>query len=101
MKNPVMLEYMFMFDATDTWQHLSQFENDLADFFRAQGFQAEIIKSISGQVGKRVLFIEKVKNPLQKMQANPPGRPKQPGSIAKELSERKFSAPAKEFMGKK
>lgn len=66
MREPVFLTYSFLFDALDTWQHLSNFESDLADFFRAYGLQAEIVKSMNGQNGNRVLILTNI-DKLSKM----------------------------------
>ena len=41
MSKLAFLRYSFIFDATDTWQHLYEFEKSLADFFTAHGFEAE------------------------------------------------------------
>lgn len=62
MNEIVLLDYTFMFDPTDTWQHLSQFESDLADAFKSLGFEAQVIKSIGGQPGRRALLIKKIGN---------------------------------------
>ena len=59
-KSFVFLEYTFMFDAIDTWQRLSQFENDLADFFAAHEVEANIIETMSGQSGRRIMLLKKV-----------------------------------------
>ena len=61
----VFIKYNFLFDPSNTWSHLSQFENDLAEFFSANGFEAEIVKGVSGQVGERILLIKRVDNMLK------------------------------------
>ena len=76
MKNPIFLDYTFLFDASDTWQYLNQFENDLSDYFTSLGYQATIVKSMQGQPGKRILFISKV-DPVKGMPKQnplPPGK---------------------------
>lgn len=60
MKNLAILEYMFMFDPADTWSHLNQFEGSLRDFFTQNGLEAQIVSSVNGQPGKRMLLIKKV-----------------------------------------
>lgn len=81
MKNPIFLDYTFLFDATDTWQHLNQFENDLADFFSSMGFKADIVKSMQGQPGKRILFIQKV----EKIKGMPEKQPLPPGKQLQQI----------------
>jgi hypothetical protein len=58
-KRIALLEYSFLFEPDTTWQRLSDFEDDLARFFRDNGLEAEIVKTVDGQVGNRVLWIKK------------------------------------------
>lgn len=74
MKNLAILEYSFLFDTTTTWQHGSQFEADLSDFFAANGFEATIIEP-KGNSSRRILFIEKIEE-MPKLNNTPTG-PKQ------------------------
>ena len=53
------LEYAFIFDPVDTWQHLFEFEQDLAKFFNERNLQAEILETVGGQSGRRVIVITK------------------------------------------
>ena len=64
-KQIVFLRYNFMFDAVETWQHLAQFESDLADFFTAHGLEARIVKTLEGQIGDRIMLITKVAEGLE------------------------------------
>jgi hypothetical protein len=101
MKQPIFLEYTFLFDATSTWQHLSQFEDDLANFFIDRGFQAEVVKSINGQTGRRILLLAKV-DAVERAREAPievkDERRKQAGSQLKDMADRKLRAPAVRFM---
>jgi hypothetical protein len=58
-KKFAFLEYLFLFNPADSWTSLSDFEHDLADFFSAHGLDAEILKTVEGQIGKRILLIKK------------------------------------------
>src|SRR3990167_7572329 len=60
MKNLAFLEYMFMFDPSETWSNLYQFEDSLVMCFGQLGYEAEIVKTAGGQFGKRVLLISKI-----------------------------------------
>ena len=60
-KQMVFLKYNFVFDAGSTWSHLSQFEEALADFFRGHDLEAQIIKTVSGQMGDTLMLIKRVK----------------------------------------
>ncbi|KKN16899.1 hypothetical protein LCGC14_0971040 [marine sediment metagenome] len=55
----VFLEYSFMFNPDEAWQHVNQFEQDFAKFLDERGFEAETIKGIGEGAGKRILFISK------------------------------------------
>ena len=69
MSKHVLLEYAFLFDPSEMWSHLYQFEGALAEFFSKRGMEAEIVKSIEGQAGKRVLFLKKIKMAMPKIKA--------------------------------
>lgn len=109
MKQLIFLEYTFLFDAADAWQHLSQFESDLSDFFRMHDLDVGIVKTIGGQAGKRIMILKKV-GELERMRTDEnqvkdramDERRKQPGSKLRDLTKRKLSAPAIKFIkGKK
>lgn len=55
----VFLEYFFVFDPADTWQHIDQFEADLAKYLDEHGLEGEIIHSAEDKKGKRILKITK------------------------------------------
>lgn len=98
MKQPVFLEYTFLFDSSETWSHLSQFESDLADFFSVHDYQAEIVKTVGGQTGRRIMILTRVTLPTGQSQTEQDERRKQPGSKIKEMAQRKLRAPAIKFM---
>ncbi len=52
------LEYTIMFDPSETWSHLYDFEGSFAKFLTALGLEAEIITPL-GAAPKRVIFIKK------------------------------------------
>lgn len=70
MNKMVMLDYTFLFEPDNTWGHLYQFESELSKFFASRGFEAQIVKSIEGQQGRRILLIKRV-DPLHQP-GNPP-----------------------------
>jgi hypothetical protein len=98
MKQPVFLEYTFLFDSSETWSHLSQFEADLADFFSVHEYQAEIVKTVGGQSGKRIMMLTRIDMPRGQVQTVQDERRKQPGSQIKEMAQRKLPKPAIQFM---
>ena len=90
-----MLEYWFMFDPTNTWQHFHQFEDDLAKFLQEHGLEGRIIDSINGQAGKRIMYVvrkESISIPTGKV-----GRPQTVGGRMKELKFKKITAKARDF----
>lgn len=56
MKQIAILEYSIMFDPSIAWSNGYQFENQLADFFAANGFEANIVEA-KGGTGRRVIFL--------------------------------------------
>lgn len=56
----VVLQYTFLFDPSQAWSHLHQFENDLADFFAAQGLESNILESVKGQSGNRIMELSRI-----------------------------------------
>jgi hypothetical protein len=55
----VFLKYNFIFDSSDTWSNLSEFENTLAKYFEEHDMEAKIIQTVSGQVGDRLMLISR------------------------------------------
>jgi len=55
----VFLEYFFMFNPEETWQHVNQFEQDFGKFLSDRGLEVDTIKGVEDKAGKRILFISK------------------------------------------
>ena len=64
MKNIAFLEYGFMFDPTETFGNVYDFENKLSAFFKDQGYEAHVLTNVRGQTSPSVLFISKAKQDL-------------------------------------
>jgi len=75
MKDLVFLEYAFLFEPDSTWSNIHDFEHDLADFFHSYGYEADVVDSIRGHVGRRVIFITKITDLLE--DPNKPWREKE------------------------
>jgi hypothetical protein len=88
-KQYAFIDYTFILD-TNTWQHVAQFESDLADFFGAYNVEAQRLNSIGGQAGKRIFILR----PIQVISA-----PRAPQQTTKS-TKRMFKDVAKNF-GKK
>lgn len=58
-KQFAFLKYNFLFDTAETWSNLSQFETALTSFFESHNMEARVIKTIEGQLGDRIMYIEK------------------------------------------
>ena len=89
----VFLEYSFMFNPDEAWQHVNQFEQDFAKFLDERGFEAETIKGVGEGVGKRILFISK------KPDIGPPPEPK-PMKSKKRLKALQMTREGGKFSGK-
>jgi hypothetical protein len=70
MNTLAILEYMFVFDPTDTWQHGSQFEKSLSEYFYSQGFDVSLI-DIRGGSNKRAIQITKRPAPVPVLDNQP------------------------------
>ena len=57
MKKIAFLEYVFMFDPSKTWSHLSEFEATLAKFFSGMNMEVEIMLPIGEKQDRRILYI--------------------------------------------
>ncbi len=101
MKNTVFLDYTFLFDASEAFTHLYEFEKALSDFFVAYGMEAKVLKTIEGASGRRIIVLTKLAPIPLPQDPKPQGRPREPSSQFKQLSERKLRAPALKFQGKK
>lgn len=64
MKEIVFLDYTFLFDPGDTWSSVSNFESDLAKFLTMKGLKGDFVRTVGGQIGKKVLIITRKKDIL-------------------------------------
>lgn len=69
MKQIAILKYQIMFNPTEAWSNGYQFENQLADFFAAYGFEAQIIEARGG-TGERVIWLERIGMPIPQINTN-------------------------------
>lgn len=59
MKQVAMLTYTIMFDPSDTWQHVSQFESWLTNCLADYGLKAQAVRTVGNPQGQRLMIIEK------------------------------------------
>lgn len=101
-KQLAFLEYTFILDPTNTFQHVYEFEKFLSDFLKTRGLEGQIMETVAGGVnGKKIILISKVKDIPVSEPTNPVGRPKSPGSQLKDMARRKYTVPALKFQGKR
>ena len=62
MSKLALIEYEFIFDPSETWSNLHQFENQLAKYFDHLGLSAEVVAPMSSQ--KRVILIKAKPEPV-------------------------------------
>ena len=79
-----------MFDPSEAWSNGYQFENQLADFFSAYGFEAQIVETRGG-TGRRVIYLEKVE-PLKTPQVKPVER-----AASQDIKRVQTQAPTKDY----
>lgn len=102
MSTIALIEYAFMFDTGEAWSNLYQFESTVLKYFDALGFEAEVLKTVEGATGRRILMLKKKPMPVNgPVEKNPVGRPQSTGSKFKDLAERKLSKAALAFQKKK
>jgi signal recognition particle subunit SEC65 len=65
MKKYVRMDFCWMFDPNETWQHSFQVEKEIADFLRAKGLEAELVKTVDGSTGYPMYLIKRVDPLLQ------------------------------------
>src|SRR3954464_7266211 len=90
MKNLALLRYQIMFDPSESWSNGYQFENQLADFFAAHGFEAQIIAP-SGGTGDRVIWLERVFIPSKE------SKPEVKSNTVKQIKQVQQKTPPKDF----
>jgi hypothetical protein len=100
MSSIALLEYAFMFDTGEAWSNLYQFESTILKYFETLGFEAEILKTVEGATGRRILMLKK-KSLVVPQDKNSVGRPQTAGGKLKELGARKLSKVALAFKKKK
>ena len=64
MKKVVFLEYAFIFEAGTTFDNIYDFENVLAEVFKVNGCQAEVLDTVRGNLGRRIVYITRMKDML-------------------------------------
>ena len=89
----VILEYMFMFNPSQTWSHLYEFEKSMAEFFNSKGLEAEIVKTVEGSPGRRMLIISKKEVTTLPTTPTPKGRPKGTKAYIKSVVDQKMKIP--------
>ncbi len=100
MSNIALIQYAFLFDTSEAWTNLYQFESTLVKYFETVGFDAEILKTVEGARGMRILMLKK-KVTVVVPEKNKVGRPQSMGSKFKDMAQRKLRKPALEFQKKK
>lgn len=81
------IEYLFLFDASETWQHAHQFDRELADFFASKNLELEILNP--KDAGRKILMIKRLQGigvPEENKESTPVRTPReQVNSLAKIL----------------
>lgn len=101
MATQALLEYAFLFDTSEAWSNLYQFESTILKYFETLGFDAEILKTVEGATGRRIMILKKKPQVVNGPEKNPVGRPQTTGSKFKDLAERKPTKAELAFKKKK
>ncbi len=55
----ITYQYIFSKDA-NIWNNAYEFEQDISDFFAANGLEADVVTTVSGSTGNRIILIKKI-----------------------------------------
>ena|SRR5581483_9916208 len=69
MADLAFLEYSFLFDPSDTWQSMDEFEHELTAFFAMHGKMGKLIKTLDGSRTKRIVYVTNI-TPLDSMRSD-------------------------------
>ncbi len=99
MKEYALLEYTFMFEPSASWSHAYQFEQDMAAFFRARGMEAQVVKTVEGGSGRKVLVIRRSQNLIDQVMTEKrgPGRPQTLKGKMNEMKAKNVTARERDF----
>jgi hypothetical protein len=86
MQNLVILDYSFLFDPSETWANLYQFEQEVAQFFEERGMDTKVIKTAQGSSGRRAFLIMKKQVPQIPEGQSAPKKPLTPTKQIEKLS---------------
>lgn len=67
MKVMAFLDYTFIFEPGDPWSNLRDFEIDLGKFLKMLNLEGQILRSVEGQPGRRIVYLRKVEDNLEKL----------------------------------
>lgn len=57
----VSITYQFIFSKhANIWQNVYDFEKDLSDFFLANNLEANVVQTVRGSTGGRIVWISKI-----------------------------------------
>ena len=57
----VSIAYQFIFERdANIWNNIFAFESDIADFFKTNGLEADMVNTVDGSNGLRVIIIRKM-----------------------------------------
>lgn len=102
MKNAVFLDYTYVFDPSDTWSHLFEFEETFAAYLKTIGFEAIKVKRSEGQQGRGMMIIQKVGMPVLAKEPQKVGRPMKTGNAIRALApKRRIYKAEREFKKKR
>lgn len=57
----VSITYQFIFSKdANIWNNITEFEQDISDFFASNGLECDIVTTVSGSSGGRIILIKKI-----------------------------------------
>lgn len=56
----IYVDYTFIFDPKEAWEHVSVFNDDLGAFFKQKGFEGEIVEPAGEKQDKIMVYLKKI-----------------------------------------
>ena len=82
-KQVALLEFSIMFDPSETWSHMYEFEATFAAYLKSIGLEAEVMMPV-GQGTRRVIYISKLPD-IEPQVPAPPAEVKGPKEALNDL----------------
>lgn len=102
----ISIQYQFIFSKdANIWNNINEFEQDISDFFLSNGLECNVVSTVRGSYGPRMILISLIpdgrtlKNPKGVDLKSKPGKPSQ--VLTKGFTNKLVNSFNKQYPGKK